>query len=132
MRSLLRFPIFPLILAAASAFSCATGTEGPVCGNGIIERGEECDRDDIAGRTCTDLGFGRGVVTCGSFCTFSTVACFPACASECDTEDQVRCQGNQLELCARSEDGCLRWALSRDCTEACFNGICSRIDDPRE
>jgi len=86
MRSLLRFPIFPMILAAASALSCATGTEGPVCGNGIIERGEECDREDIAGRTCTDLGFGRGVVTCGSFCTFSTVACFPACASECETQ----------------------------------------------
>ncbi len=119
--------ILPILLFFFS-FSCAKGTEGPVCGNGVIERGEECDREDVNGATCQDLGFGRGVVTCGAFCLLSTAACFPACTSTCDVTGALRCQGNQLEICRESEDGCMYWEQQTDC--ASLSLVCNEFLNP--
>lgn len=43
-------------------------TEGDaVCGNGIIESGEDCE-SEVALDTCADMGFGPGQVTCTNEC----------------------------------------------------------------
>ncbi len=38
------------------------------CGNDLIEPGEVCDGNNLAGQTCTGLGFSSGVLQCASDC----------------------------------------------------------------
>jgi len=46
----------------------------PICGNDIIEFGEQCE-GDTGGRTCKDLGFTRGTLRCGANCLFDVSGC---------------------------------------------------------
>jgi hypothetical protein len=48
---------------------------GPVCGNGIVELGEECDGIDLAGGTCQALGFDGGVLACSEQCSYDDGGC---------------------------------------------------------
>jgi hypothetical protein len=50
----------------------------PICGNNILEPGEQCDGDKfpLAQDTCQELGFPYGgILTCKNDCTFNTDAC---------------------------------------------------------
>ena len=51
------------------------GTGGPVCGNSVAETGEDCDGGDLAGASCSSLGFDSGILACSSSCTFDTSSC---------------------------------------------------------
>ncbi|MEM9461456.1 MAG: formylglycine-generating enzyme family protein [Myxococcota bacterium] len=50
---------------------------GAVCGNGLIEEGEECDGKEWGGVTCESLGYAPGTLVCTNRCTFDVVACGP-------------------------------------------------------
>ncbi len=52
-----------------------TGTGQAVCGNGIVEEGEQCDGTNLDSVSCSDLGYGGGVLACTSECTFDTSGC---------------------------------------------------------
>ncbi|MEK9154726.1 MAG: cohesin domain-containing protein, partial [Patescibacteria group bacterium] len=47
----------------------------PVCGNGIIETGEQCDSSNLGGASCTSQGYSGGTLSCSSSCTFNTSNC---------------------------------------------------------
>jgi hypothetical protein len=48
----------------------------PVCGNDLLEVGEECDGSNLNGMTCFDRGFdGGGELSCDSTCDFDTSLC---------------------------------------------------------
>jgi len=51
------------------------GIEGPVCGNSIIESGEQCDGVSLNFQTCASFGFDSGVLFCSTSCTFDTSSC---------------------------------------------------------
>ncbi|HIH17543.1 MAG TPA: hypothetical protein HA282_04485 [Nanoarchaeota archaeon] len=51
------------------------GGGGPVCGNNIMEPGEQCDGDDLGGATCSSLGFTGGSLGCTSTCMFEVNQC---------------------------------------------------------
>ena len=55
----------------------ATGTPSgaPVCGNSIIETGEQCEGVNFNGLTCNDYGFSNGLLQCAS-CQIVTTGCF--------------------------------------------------------
>jgi hypothetical protein len=54
------------------------GVVGPVCGNGVLEEGEQCDGGDLQGATCGSLGFGVGALGCDAgSCTYDTSGCAP-------------------------------------------------------
>lgn len=47
----------------------------PVCGNGKLDFGEQCDGMLLSMTNCTDLGMGTGTLSCTSDCMFDTTAC---------------------------------------------------------
>jgi hypothetical protein len=51
-----------------------TGLE-PGCGNGIVESGEACDGDELAGATCEGQGFASGMLSCDGGCAYDTSGC---------------------------------------------------------
>jgi len=48
---------------------------GPVCGNAILETGEECDRGQLGGATCLSLYFMGGQLGCSDSCRYDTSNC---------------------------------------------------------
>ncbi len=53
-----------------------TPTPVPVCGNGIIEFGEDCDGGNLGGQSCQDLGFVfAGALSCDGSCAYDTSGC---------------------------------------------------------
>jgi hypothetical protein len=58
--------------------SCVSVCAGPhpLCGNGKIDSGEDCDGTNLGGKTCKDFGFTGGTLVCKSTdCTFDTSGC---------------------------------------------------------
>ena len=55
--------------------SCTSGGGEPVCNNGILEEGEECDGDLLNSKTCITQGFDGGTLGCSETCTFATANC---------------------------------------------------------
>jgi hypothetical protein len=49
----------------------------PVCGNGLLEGEEDCDKDLPLDATCATLGFEGGDVAC-AFCVYDTTGCYEA------------------------------------------------------
>jgi hypothetical protein len=49
---------------------------GGMCGNGVIDLGEQCDGANLQGFDCPSLGLGNGTLCCDPLtCTFDTSAC---------------------------------------------------------
>ena len=55
--------------------SACVGEPVAVCGNGVIEEGEECDGEALDGATCQTFEFDDGVIGCAPDCTFNTDFC---------------------------------------------------------
>jgi len=47
-----------------------------ICGNFILEGGEECDNYDFDGQSCTSLGYDAGDIDCNPDCTIDDSACY--------------------------------------------------------
>jgi hypothetical protein len=48
----------------------------PNCGNGRLDKGEDCDGDLMEGVTCINLGFTGGQLSCDpEVCAFETSTC---------------------------------------------------------
>lgn len=104
--------------------------QNPVCGNGIIEPGEQCEGTDLAGETCTSQGLEGGELACTAECTFDLSAC-EGCGNgvmeigeECDASDF----GTQT--CANSGFQSGELTCTSDCTVdlsscvgGCGNGV---------
>ncbi len=61
-------------------YKCSNGAckeEEPqkLCGNGIIDNGEECDGINLGGKTCANFGCTGGTLKCTSQCKFDTSSC---------------------------------------------------------
>lgn len=46
-----------------------------ICGNWVVESGEQCDGVNIGGQTCFGYGFDGGVLTCNANCTINFSQC---------------------------------------------------------
>ena len=52
-----------------------TLSTGPTCGNGRLDRLEQCDGTNLFGRSCETLGFPGGELRCRPDCLFETSHC---------------------------------------------------------
>ncbi len=84
----------PLLLLAMGLGACSDDdNQNPVCGNGVVEEGEQCDGANHDGQTCLTLGMDGGNLACTSTCTFDRSGC-EGCGNgtleigeECDASD---------------------------------------------
>lgn len=65
--------VFPYPNALAVDITAAVKIS--VCGNDIKEGGEQCDGNDISGRSCAYLGYNSGAISCTASCGFDTSNC---------------------------------------------------------
>lgn len=47
-----------------------------ICGNNILEIGENCDTNRLGGKTCIDFGFSGGELSCSVSCAYDFSNCF--------------------------------------------------------
>jgi hypothetical protein len=107
-----------------------------VCGNGVIEDGEQCDGTSLNGQTCVTQGFAKGTLSCTSSCTFSTASCSMCGNGVIDTGEQ--CDGSNLndQTCASKGFSGGTLSCSSSCllvTSSCTANVCGNgIIDPGE
>jgi len=108
--------ILSLVLWAASCESPKKEPAEPVCGNGILEQGEQCDFA-AEGEPCADYGMGEGTVLCDDHCRLLFEGCqaAPVCGNgtvetgeQCDFGAEGRpCSDYDLgEGTARCDEQC--------------------------
>ncbi len=68
----------------------------PVCGDGVVVAGENCDGADVSGHTCETLGLGIGDVTCGTDCLFDTSGCSASLCGNGALDTMEQCEGADL------------------------------------
>ena len=64
------------VVGSTSEGSTTTGT-AVVCGNDVVEDGEECDGTDWNGATCESLGYAEGSLACTEGCVIDVLGCLP-------------------------------------------------------
>ncbi len=57
----------------------ASCKQAQTCLNNIAEGTEDCDREDLRGRDCTDEGFDLGTLKCGNDCVYDVSECERGC-----------------------------------------------------
>jgi len=70
--------VWSLTLCVGLVSACGGGAglgHQAVCGNDVVEEGEECDASDLAGQTCAGLGLVGGSLGCGGDCLFDVSGC---------------------------------------------------------
>lgn len=107
----------------------------PVCGNGAVDDGEECDAPSLGGETCESLGFTGGILGCTLACTFRTTGCTGGCTDACEAgRSRCRSTADAIESCVIGGNGCTQWwtSVCEDPTPHCvtLDGTPMCHDDP--
>jgi cysteine-rich repeat protein len=99
---------------------------GGVCGDGLVDAGEDCDGANLAGQDCLTAGAGdSGTLACAADCTFDTAGCtvtpgngirFPG-VEQCD-------DGN-----ATAGDGCDAAGVLEDLTTVTVNANAAGLNN---
>ena len=63
-------------IVSAASVNVSADVQG-LCGNGIIDSGEQCDGSKLNGKSCSTQGFSGGSLSCSN-CAFNTSACTSA------------------------------------------------------
>lgn len=120
--------------ALACTDACQYDTSGcttaqPVCGDGVIDAGEDCDGSQLGGQACADVGnFTGGTLACAGDCAWDVSACeVPLNCGDDIIDAGEDCDGTNLasQTCAdvgNYNSGTL--ACAGDCTwdeSACEN-----------
>jgi cysteine-rich repeat protein len=95
-----------------------------ICGNDVLEDGEQCDGSSLGGATCESLGFTGGTLACDGNCRYNTSNCTipegcgngivegieqcddggnvngDGCSASCQIEPGFVCQGTAPSVCA--------------------------------
>lgn len=89
-----------------------------LCGNGVLDPGEDCDGADLGGMTCEDLGYYEGVLGCTDECTFDVSGCSGFCGDGLlQDEHGEECDGDDLGGLTCEELG--HYGGSLACTDDC-------------
>ena len=95
---------------------CSNGSS--MCGNSMVEAGEDCDGTDLGGSSCEDLGYSGGMLNCTD-CSFDTWDCTGCTLDTCGTEC-VDLQTSR-DHCGACDDPCDlgTYCSSGNCVDGC-------------
>jgi hypothetical protein len=65
-----------LACTISCTYDTAACTPPPLCVNGVLDAGEDCDGALLGGSTCMSLGWGAGTLGCTGGCVFDQSGCF--------------------------------------------------------
>ncbi len=110
-------PIF--VYSLIRVWNC-TQLGAPICGNGVMETGEQCDGTQLLTDQCRLFGFDSGTITCNNNCTLNTNVCTAICGNgqlapteQCD--DGGLCSNNTT-VCT-SDAFCSYYGANPPCTK---------------
>ncbi|MBU1238744.1 hypothetical protein KJ865_03455, partial [Myxococcota bacterium] len=88
--------LFTLLFLNAACDENTSGNSN--CGDGVVDIGEDCDGDDLAGESCPGLGYYGGDPSCTEDCTLDISACEAEgrCGDGVFQEDQEECEDGDL------------------------------------
>ncbi len=81
----------------------SSGGSTPVCGNNILESGEQCDTNRLNSATCITRGYVGGTLSCSASCTYVETACHNCGDGTCDNATETcssclaDCSGEQAD-----------------------------------
>src|SRR4030042_4371548 len=83
LQNFLYWLLFIILFVALSGVSYAASVNVSadvqgLCGNGVINSGEQCDGSDLGDQTCVSRGYYGGTLSCQPNCTFNTSQCTSA------------------------------------------------------
>ena len=86
--------------AIESGWTCAGVPSlcAPVCGDGMAVGDEPCDGSDLNGRTCADLGYAGGQLSCSSSCVLDAGACVDGPDWRCSRPVHIDHTGSTTDL----------------------------------
>ena len=102
------------------------------CGDNVVNRDdEECDGNDLAGKTCQSLGFGVGNLGCTNNCAIVTSECTSTAPTTSET--QKTCQQTRTltrrtigeNLCTVDETKNVLRSSYRSCSGRFYKQTCS-------
>jgi hypothetical protein len=96
-----------------------------VCGNGVVEDGEECDGVNLDGETCISQGFaGGGTLSCSN-CSFNTNNCNDVAEDDgncCFSHVGTGCEVPAISACVCALDPyCCNMAWDNTCAMEAIN-----------
>ncbi len=72
-------------------------TESFICGNGILETGEECDFENFTSQDCTEFsGYKSGKIKCSESCVLDFSDCVPILCGNGKVDSGEECDGTDL------------------------------------
>ncbi len=102
-----------------------SGCTAPLCPNGNIDAGEQCDGANLNGKTCVTEGFDSGNLTCNTDCTFNTSGCSSSyiCTGS-DPANATLCPGSDTGLTANTPKTSMMTCTGAKCEYYCNSGYC--------
>lgn len=79
-----------------SESSSSSSETGDLCGNGVLDAGEACDGDELAGEDCVSQGFLSGALACANDCTLDVSECHAQHCGDNEIEGTEDCEGVHL------------------------------------
>jgi hypothetical protein len=84
---------------------------GPsLCGNKMLDTGEQCDGDDFGGKTCSGIGLGSGSLLCNEYCGIVASNCIPkeSCGDgqDNDKDGDIDCLDGDCAMAVVCLDSC--------------------------